>query len=145
MMRRLIASLASLAALAALAAAALLAPDASFASAPQGRLAVVAQISFGCPGPAREGTGGCNPWRPFPRARFAVVVVGLNGKPLPGSRRLYLAGAKGRAVLMLAAGRYLLLPLAQPHARAGRQVPLSVHARTTTTVVLRWQGYPQMV
>jgi hypothetical protein len=131
--------------LAALAAAALLAAGASFATAPQGRLAVVAQISFGCPGPVREGTLGCNPWRPFRMARFAVVAVGLDGKPVPGSRRVYVASAKGRAVVLLAVGRYLLLPLAQPHARAGKSLPVSVHAGTTTTVVLRWQGYPQMV
>ena len=131
--------------LAALDAAALLAADASFAAAPHGRLAVVAQISFGCPGPAREGTPGCNPWRPFRKARFAVVAVGPSGKPVPGSRRLYVASAKGRAVLMLAAGRYLFLPLAQPHARVGKPLSVSVYAGTRTTVVLRWQGYPQMV
>ena len=131
--------------LAALVAAALLAAGGSFATAPQWRLAVVAQISFGCPGPAREGTPGCNPWRPFPRARFAVVAVGPSGKPVPGSRRLYVASAKGRAVVMLAAGRYLLLPLAQAHARIGKPLSVSVHRGTTTTAVLRWQGYPQMV
>jgi hypothetical protein len=138
-MGRLILSLATLAAVA------LLAAGGSFATAPRGRVAVVAQISFGCPGPARAGTSGCNPWRPFPRARFAVVAVDLAGKPVPGSRRLYLASAKGRAVLMLVAGRYLLRPLAQPHARADTSLPVRVHAGTTTTVVLRWQGYPQMV
>src|SRR2546423_1501800 len=48
-----------------------LAPAAGAAPA-TGVLAGRTQISFGCPGPAREGEPGCNPWRPFANARLAI-------------------------------------------------------------------------
>ena len=126
-------------------AAALLVASAASATPGSGRLAVVAQVSFGCPGPAREGTPGCNPWRPFAGARFALATLGTDGSVVPGTRRVYVASAQGRALVMLAAGRYLLLPLAQPRARAGTPVRVRVRPGRATRAILRWQGYPQMV
>src|SRR5438132_11070874 len=42
-----------------------------------GRLSGATQISFGCPGPVREGEPGCNPWRPFVHARLTVAGNGI--------------------------------------------------------------------
>jgi hypothetical protein len=50
-----------------------------------GRLTGKTEISFGCPGPVREGTPGCNPRRRFVHARFSLAQRSASGNPIPGT------------------------------------------------------------
>src|SRR4051812_32938334 len=108
-----------------------LAPAAGAAST-TGLLAGRTQISFGCPGPIREDEPGCDPWRPFAKARVTV-----------GTRALR-SDAAGRFSVRLPPGRYVVHGLPQPNAR-GTSVVVSVRAGATTRVVLRFEGFPKMV
>ena len=99
------------------------------------------QISFGCPGPVREGVPGCNPWHPLRRARFAVA-------PSDGDTPLVVVStASGRFSVSLPAGHYVVTPLAQPaqHTNGGKRLIVQVRAGRTTRILVRFEGYPRML
>jgi hypothetical protein len=102
------------------------------AAPPPGRLTGHAVISFGCPGPQREGLD-CLRWSPFARARLSV------------DGRLVVADGGGRFTLRLSPGAHVVKPLAQPHAKAGAPVVVRIRSGAVTALVLRFAGYPQMV
>ncbi len=138
-MRRLIASSIVLA----LSAGAVAAP--ASAGPADGRLSGSTQISFGCPGPVREGTPSCHPWRPYGHARFYVSRSTATGKSVPGSRRLVASDALGRFALRLPAGAYVVVPLPQAHTSGGAWVRARVRAGETTRILIRFEGFPKMV
>jgi hypothetical protein len=107
-----------------------------------GRLAGKTQISFGCPGPATEPL--CNAWRPFAHARFSLAQRASRGNPIPGTRRAVTSDARGRFVLRLPVGSYLVIPLPQRHTRGGSRVIVHIRAGQTTTTLVRFDGFPQM-
>ncbi len=109
-----------------------------------GRLAGKTQISFGCPGPVREGTPGCNSWRPFAHARFSLAQRASRGDPIPGTRRVVTSDTRGRFVLRLRVGSYLITPLPQRHTDGGTRVTVHVRAGESTTTLVRFDGFPQM-
>ncbi len=102
------------------------------AAPPPGRLIGSAVISFGCPGPQREGLD-CLRWSPFARARLSV------------DGRLVVADRGGRFTLRLSPGAHVVRPLAQPHAKAGVPVVVRIRSGAVTTLVVRFAGYPQML
>ncbi len=110
-----------------------------------GRVAGRTQITFGCPGPARAEGPPCERWLVFPHGRFRLARLSQAGEPIPNSRRLVSSDDRGRFTLGLPAGRYLLTPLAQGHARGGAAVTVRVRAGASISVVLRFQGFPQML
>jgi hypothetical protein len=103
------------------------------ATAPTGRLAGTALISFGCPGPVMEGKTGCNPWRPFAHARVRVGA------------RTVVADAEGRFGIGLPPGTYVVTGPAQAHTYGAGRVSARILADRATRVVLRFDGYPKMV
>jgi hypothetical protein len=109
-----------------------------------GRLIGRTQISFGCPGPVREGTPGCNPWRPFAHARFSLAQRSASGDPIPGTRRTVTSDAHGQFQLHLRDGGYIVTPLPQPHTHGGARLNVQVRAGESTTVLVRFAGFPQM-
>jgi hypothetical protein len=109
-----------------------------------GRLSGLTQITYGCPGPAREGAA-CEHWLPFAHARFAVTMSGPDRSPVPGTRRLVVSDSRGHFALSLAAGRYTLTPLPQSHTRGGAPVSVRIRAGGTATVAVRFLGFPMMV
>jgi hypothetical protein len=114
-------------------------------TAATGRLTGVTQISFGCPGPVREGGPSCNPWRVFANARFSVSASGAEGTPIPGTSRLVVSDLSGKFSLRLAAGRYIVTPLRQRSTHGGPRRLVTILAGEVTNVVIRFQGFPQMV
>ena len=109
-----------------------------------GTLAGRTQISFGCPGPAREGTPGCNPWRPFAHARFSLGQLSASGNPIPGTRRTVTSDAHGRFQLLLPAGAYVVTPLPQRNTHGGKRLNVQVRAGESATVLVRFAGFPRM-
>ena len=109
-----------------------------------GRLTGKTQISFGCPGPAREGTPGCNPWRPFAHARFSLGQLSASGNPIPGTRRTVTSDAHGRFQLLLSAGTYVITPLPQRNTHGGKRLNVQVRAGESATVLVRFAGFPRM-
>ena len=109
-----------------------------------GRLTGKTQISFGCPGPVREGTPGCNPWRPFVHARFSLAQRSASGNPIPGTRRSVTSDAHGQFQLLLRAGAYVITPLPQRHTHGGNRLNVQVRAGESTAVLVRFAGFPQM-
>jgi hypothetical protein len=101
-------------------------------------LLVTTQISFGCPGPVRETGPTCNPWHAFPHARLAVARAG-------GASRIVVSDAAGRLRLRLAPGSYAVTPLAQAHARAGAVLHVRVRPGAVTRLLVRFEGFPQML
>jgi hypothetical protein len=95
------------------------------------------EISFGCPGPTTEPP--CNPWRPFPLARFTVARAAT-----PGRTTLVRSNANARFSVRLAAGTYLVTPLRQGNARGGPQVRVRIRGGLATTARVRFEGFPQM-
>jgi hypothetical protein len=104
-----------------------------------GLLTGTTQISFGCPGPVREGTPSCHPWHPLAHARFSVVAGA-------GKTRLVRSDAQGHFALRLPAGRYVVTPLAQPglHTLGGPHLAVRIRAGETTRILVRFEGFPQM-
>ena len=102
-----------------------------------GRLSGATQISFGCPGPVREGEPGCNPWRPFAHARLTVTGNGI--------KRVVLSDERGRFTLVLPVGGYLVVPVPQKNTRGGPRLTVRVSSGTTTWVRVRFVGFPMMV
>jgi len=109
-----------------------------------GQLAGKTQISFGCPGPVREGTPGCNPWRAFAHARFSLARYSASGDPIPGTRRIVTSDARGRFAFRLPAGAYLLTPLPQRHTHGGTRLTVRLRAGDSATRLVRFIGFPQM-
>ena len=109
-----------------------------------GRLTGKTQITYGCPGPARVGAP-CEHWLSFPRARFTITRLDATGAPIAGTRRLVASDARGRFELALAIGRYRLSLRPQPHTRGGNPISVTVKAGRTAWVLVRFQGFPQMV
>lgn len=133
-MRRLI--VVSLAALAGVGSVAGLASPARSAG---GLLTGATQISFGCPGPVREGTPSCHPWHPLAHARFSVAAGA-------GRTRLFRSDAQGQFTLRLPAGSYTVTPLAQPglHTLGGPHLTVRIRAGETARILVRFEGFPQM-
>jgi hypothetical protein len=102
-----------------------------------GRLSGATQISFGCPGPVREGEPGCNPWRPLAHARLTVAGNGI--------KRVVLSDERGRFTLVLPVGGYLVTPLPQKNTRGGPRLTVRVSAGKTTWIRVRFVGFPMMV
>jgi hypothetical protein len=100
------------------------------------------QISFGCPGPTTEPP--CNPWRPFPLARFTVARRSVTGDPLPGTTVLVRSDATAHFRLRLHVGSYLITPLRQANARGGALLTVRIRAGTATTALVRFFGFPMM-
>jgi hypothetical protein len=115
-----------------------IAGPASPARSAGGILTGTTQISFGCPGPVGEGTPSCHPWHPLGHARFSVTA---------GTTRFVTSGAQGQFTLRLPAGRYTVTPLPQPqlHTRGGPSITIRIRAGATTRIVVRFEGFPQMV
>jgi hypothetical protein len=95
------------------------------------------QISFGCPGPTTEPP--CNPWRPFPFARFTVARSAT-----PARTMLVRSNANARFSVRLATGTYLVTPLRQANTRGGARLSVRIRASRATTVLVRFEGFPQM-
>jgi hypothetical protein len=104
----------------------------------QGRLSGVTQISYGCPGPQREGEP-CERWSSFARARFRVTNLGGGGP------RTVTSDRRGRFMLVLTVGRYRLTPLRQAHTTGGTPLTVTIHAAATTWTRVRFQGFPRML
>jgi hypothetical protein len=117
----------------------------SLAATGRGWLSGVTQISFGCPGPAREGGPSCDPWRPFAHARFTVTADGPDGRPLASTRRVVVSDGDGRFRFRLDAGAYTLTPLPQAHTHGGTRLRVRVQAGAATRVVVRYIGFPMML
>jgi hypothetical protein len=107
------------------------------ASPAVGRLSGATQISFGCPGPVREGEPGCNPWRPFAHAHLTVAGNGI--------KRVVLSDERGRFTLVLPVGAYSVTPLPQKNTRGGPRLTVRVSAGQTTWIRVRFVGFPMMV
>ena len=95
------------------------------------------QISFGCPGPTTEPP--CNPWHPFPLARFTVARAAT-----PARTIVVRSNANARFSVRLATGTYLVTPLRQGNARGGPRLTVRLRAGLATTVLVRFVGFPQM-
>jgi len=104
-----------------------------------GRLSGVTQISFGCPGPQRDGET-CERWSSFAQARFHVAKLNSGA-----AARTVTSDRRGRFTLALAAGHYRLTPLRQANTTGGTPVTLTVRAGATTWARVRFQGFPRML
>jgi hypothetical protein len=109
-----------------------------------GRLSGVTEVTFGCPGPIREGAPPCRRWLIFPRAHFTVTRQGSTGSPIPGTRRLAVSDGSGRFDLALAAGSYQLTPQPQARVVGGTAVDVTVLAGRVTRTVVRFWGLPRI-
>jgi hypothetical protein len=104
----------------------------------QGRLSGVTQISYGCPGPQREGEP-CEHWSSFARARFRVTTSNN------GDTRIVTSDRRGRFTLALTAGRYRVTPLPQTHTTGGATLTVTIRAGATVWARVRFQGFPRML
>ena len=114
-------------------------PQASRAVQNLGRLSGLTQITYGCPGPQREGQP-CEHWSSFAQARFRVAKLSSGGSPLTVT-----SDRQGRFTLVLAVGRYRVTPLHQPHPTGGPPVTVTIQAAATTWIRVRFQGFPRML
>jgi hypothetical protein len=115
------------------------APQASGTVQHQGRLSGVTQISYGCPGPQREGEP-CEHWSTFAQAQFRVAKLSSGG-----ATRTIRSDRRGRFTLVLAIGRYRLTPLPQAHTTGGTSITVTIQAAATTWTRVRFQGFPRML
>ena len=115
------------------------APQASGRAQDLGRLSGVTQISYGCPGPQREGEP-CERWSTFAHAQFRLAKLSSGG-----ATRTITSDLRGRFTLVLAVGRYRLTPLPQAHASRGTPITLMIHVAATTWARVRFQGVPRML
>jgi hypothetical protein len=100
------------------------------------------QISFGCPGPVRVGGPFCHPWHAFAHARFSVARSRAGGAVDP---RLVVSDVRGRFTLRLTTGSYTLTPLPQAHTDGGAALQVRIAAGQVTRVLVRFQGFPEML
>ena len=119
--------------------AAVAAPQASGTVQNPGRLSGVTQISYGCPGPQREGEP-CEHWSTFAQAQFRVAKLSSGGVT-----RTIKSDRRGRFTLVLAIGRYRLTPLPQAHTTGGTPITVTIRAAATTWTRVRFQGFPRML
>ncbi len=105
----------------------------------RGRLSGVTQITYGCPGPQREGET-CEHWSSFAHARFRM-------EKLSGRRDVQTVTSnwRGRFTLVLAIGRYRLTPLAQTNTTGGAPLTVTIQDAATTWARVRFQGFPRML
>lgn len=104
------------------------------------------QISFGCPGPVNpDGPPTCHPWHAYPNAKFSVARRSTTGAPLPATAVVVTSNGQARFSVRLAAGSYVITPLAQRNTRGGRRLIVRIRAGTRTTALVRFVGFPQMV
>ena len=115
------------------------APRASGTVQNPGRLSGVTQISYGCPGPQREGEP-CEHWSTFAQAQFRVAKLSSGG-----ATRTIKSDRRGRFTLVLAIGRYRLTPLPQAHTTGGTPITVTIRAAATTWTRVRFQGFPRML
>jgi hypothetical protein len=115
------------------------APPASSTVHDQGRLSGVTQISYGCPGPQREGEP-CEHWSTFAQAQFRIAKLSSGG-----ATRTIRSDRRGRFTLALATGRYRLTPLPQAHTTGGTPITVTIQAAATTWTRVRFQGFPRML
>jgi len=113
-------------------------PQASTAGQSEGRLSGVTQISYGCPGPQREGKP-CEHWSSFAQARFRVTTL------ISGDARIVTSDRRGRFTLVLTVGRYRLTPLRQAHTTGGTPLTVTIRAAATAWTRVRFQGFPRML
>jgi hypothetical protein len=99
---------------------------------PQGRLAGLTQISFGCPGPVRQGEQ-CERWLPYADAHFRVAG------------RVVVSDVHGRFSVLLPVGTYRVTPLPGAHTRGGILQTVRIAAGQTLRILVRFVGFPQMV
>jgi hypothetical protein len=85
-----------------------------------GRLSGVTQISYGCPGPQRDGEP-CERWSTFAGARFRLVRLsgGAAARTITSDRR-------GRFTVALSVGRYRLTPLRQANTSGGPSFTVTI-------------------
>jgi hypothetical protein len=113
-------------------------PQASSAGQNHGRLSGITQISYGCPGPQREGEP-CEHWSSFAQAHFLVTKLG------GGEARTVTSDRRGRFTLVLTVGQYRLTPLRQAHTTGGTPLTVTIQAAATTWTRVRFQGFPRML
>ena len=104
-----------------------------------GRLSGVTQISYGCPGPQREGEA-CERWSTFAQARFLVAKLSTGS-----ATHTLTSDRRGRFTLLLAAGGYRLTPIRQPHTTGGTPVTVTIQAAATTWARVRFEDFPRML
>jgi hypothetical protein len=104
-----------------------------------GRLSGVTQISYGCPGPQRDGEP-CERWSSFAGARFRLAK--LNSA---AAARTITSDRRGRFTLALAVGRYRLTPLRQANTSGGTPFTLTIRTGATTWARVRFEGFPRML
>jgi hypothetical protein len=131
-------------AVAMLAVAAVLSGIAGAATGSTGTFRGTTQISFGCPGPVNESGPSCNPWRPFPGARFSISRRSTNGTPIAATAVTVTSNGRARFNVRLDAGTYMVTPLPQHNTRGGTRLIIRVRAGTVTTALVRFRGYPLM-
>jgi hypothetical protein len=103
-----------------------------------GRLSGVTQISYGCPGPQRDGEP-CERWSSFAGARFRLVKLsGAAARTITSDRR-------GRFTVALSVGRYRLTPLRQANTSGGTAFTVTIRAGATTWARVRFEGFPRML
>src|SRR5262245_45540692 len=95
------------------------------------------QISFGCPGPTADPP--CNPWRPFPLARFTVARAAA-----PGKTMLVRSDANAHFRVRLATGVYLVTPVRQGNTHGGARLTVRIRAGSVTAALVRFEGFPLM-
>ena len=110
-----------------------------------GRISGVTQISFGCPGPVREGTPSCKRWTRFPHGRFSISQLTNDNTTIVGTRQIITSGNRGQFTIALPSGRYLLKPLPQRNTRGGTPIHLEVRPPITSWALVRFTGYPRML
>ena len=108
-----------------------------------GRLVGLTQITYGCPGPQREGEQ-CERWSAFPGAHFALTRDRADRTLIQGTRRILVSDAKGAFRLSLVAGLYTITPLAQEHTRGGSPHTFRMRAGRTVRITIRFLGFPMM-
>lgn len=110
-----------------------------------GTLSGTTQISFGCPGPVNpDGLPTCKPWHAYPNAKFSVARRSTTGAPVPATAVIVTSNARAHFSVRLAAGSYLVTPLPQHNTHGGPRLTVRVRAGMTTTVLVRFVGYPRM-
>jgi hypothetical protein len=109
-----------------------------------GRLSGLTQITYGCPGPVREGEPPCEHWSAFAHARFTVTRL-QQGVPVAGSSRLVQSDEHGRFAVALRPGRYRVNPLRQEHTTGGAPLTVTIGAGATTRALVRFRGFPMML
>ena len=114
-------------------------PAAGSQAASSGILRGTTQISFGCPGPVDPSGPGCNPWHALPHGRFSVA---RRASTVPAV--VVTSGADAHFRLRVEAGTYVVTPLPGRSTHGGPRLVVRVRAGAATTVLVRFDGYPQM-